>query len=185
MESNQSAVNSYRDERDREATASYQIYQSPVGKLYIGSEGTLLTTVVFESQWTSWAGKVTQWIRQDNSLIDQATVQLDQYFSGLRRVFALPYLLRGTPFQRSVWSALLKVPYGGTTTYRSQAEAIGTPRAVRAVGQANGLNRLCIVLPCHRVIASDGSLSGYAGGVAAKSYLIELEHRNSSFAGSE
>lgn len=165
-----------------ETTASYQIYPSPVGNLYIGSEGASLTTLVFESQWTSWVEKLTQWIKKDTALISQAADQLDEYFSGIRKSFNLPYLLRGTAFQRSVWSALLQVPYGETTTYRNQAEAIGTPRAVRAVGQANGLNRLCIIFPCHRVIASHGGLSGYAGGVPAKSYLIELERKNSSFA---
>jgi methylated-DNA-[protein]-cysteine S-methyltransferase len=161
------------------ATAFYQIYESPIGKLYIGSEGALLSTIVFESQWTGWVEKVTQWIRGDNSLICQTTSQLEEYFFGLRKSFNLPYLLQGTAFQRSVWSALLQVPYGETTTYRHQAEAIGNPRAVRAVGQTNGLNRLCIIFPCHRVIASNGSLSGYAGGVAAKRYLIDLENGTS------
>ncbi|HVJ94578.1 MAG TPA: methylated-DNA--[protein]-cysteine S-methyltransferase, partial [Labilithrix sp.] len=99
------------------------------------------------------------------------------YFAGQRTSFDLELAPRGTPFQRDVWRALLSVPYGRTTTYSAIARSIGRPLAVRAVGAANGRNPLAIVVPCHRVIGNDGSLTGYAGGLDNKRFLLELEAR--------
>ena len=92
-----------------------------------------------------------------------------------RREFSLPYALHGTEFQKKVWAALAAIPYGQTWSYRDIAAAVGSPRAVRAVGAANGKNPLWIILPCHRVVGADGSLTGYAGGLEMKKRLLELE----------
>lgn len=101
--------------------------------------------------------------------------QLEQYFAGERRSFDLPVAPLGTPFQRSVWKALTEIPYGETWTYGQLAEAIGRPTAARAVGAANGANPLPIVVPCHRVIGSSGTLTGYRGGIRFKRALLDLE----------
>ena len=111
----------------------------------------------------------------ENAHTRQMRVELDEYFAGRRRTFDVPLVHPGTPFQESVWQALLKIPYGRTTSYQALAKGIGSPRAVRAVGTANGLNRLAIVIPCHRVIGKDGSPVGYGGGVWRKRRLLELE----------
>jgi O-6-methylguanine DNA methyltransferase len=101
--------------------------------------------------------------------------QLEEYFSGRRRRFDLPLDLRGTDFQKRCWQELLKIPYGETRSYAEIARAVGNPLAVRAVGLANGQNPIAIIVPCHRVIGSDGSLTGYGGGLETKRRLLELE----------
>jgi len=111
----------------------------------------------------------------ENAHTRDMRAELDEYFAGRRRTFDVPLVHPGTPFQESVWQALLKIPYGRTTSYQALAKGIGSPRAVRAVGTANGLNRLAIVIPCHRVIGKDGSPVGYGGGVWRKRRLLELE----------
>lgn len=109
------------------------------------------------------------------AVLARAAGQLEEYFAGRRRRFELPLGPEGTPFQRAAWEALLAIPYGETRSYGAQAAAIGRPRAVRAVGAANGANPLPIVIPCHRVVGADGSLTGYGGGVEAKRILLALE----------
>ena len=108
-------------------------------------------------------------------LLERAARQLQEYFAGGRRVFDLPLASAGTAFQEAVWAALAAIPFGETRSYGDLALALGRPRAVRAVGAANGRNPLPIVVPCHRVIGADGSLTGYAGGMARKRWLLELE----------
>ena len=105
----------------------------------------------------------------------QLRQQLSEYFAGSRRTFDIALAPEGTDFQRAVWDALTKVPFGQTRTYGQQAEMIGNPKAVRAVGAANGRNPIGIVIPCHRVIGSSGKLTGYAGGLDKKEYLLKLE----------
>ncbi len=112
-----------------------------------------------------------------NPLLASAVSQLREYFAGQRQRFELPLDPQGTDFQRKVWKALEEIPYGETRNYREIAEAVGTPRAVRAVGAANGRNPLPILVPCHRVIGADGKLVGYAGGLQVKRILLELEGR--------
>ena len=107
--------------------------------------------------------------------------QLDEYFQGTRTEFDLPIRLQGTPFQRAVWSALLDIPYGETSTYARMAERLGSPLAARAVGAANGRNPISIVIPCHRLVGADGALTGYGWGLDRKRRLLELEH---SYSGS-
>lgn len=111
--------------------------------------------------------------------LPEAARQLSEYFDGSRRTFELPLSMSGTPFQLSVWNALAEIPYGQTLCYADIARRVGRPGGSRAVGQANGANRLCIVVPCHRVIASDGSLGGYSAGLERKRFLLALERGRS------
>jgi len=101
--------------------------------------------------------------------------QLTEYFEGARKVFTVPLIYPGSQFQQSVWQELLKIPYGSIRTYMAQAKALGKPDAIRAVAHANGMNRISIVIPCHRVIGSDGSMTGYGGGLWRKKRLLDLE----------
>lgn len=110
-------------------------------------------------------------------ILSQTRTQIQEYFSGQRTTFSIPLQSPGTPFQQAVWQQLLKIPYGETTSYKGQAEALGKPKAVRAVATANGHNRLAIVIPCHRVVGSDGSLTGYAGGMHRKQWLLDWERK--------
>ena len=109
------------------------------------------------------------------AILQQAAEQLQAYLGGMRRTFDLALDLRGTPFQQAVWSQLQEIPYGETRSYAQIAAALGRPQSSRAVGQANGANPLPIVIPCHRVVQSDGSLGGYGGGLALKQALLRLE----------
>ena len=113
-----------------------------------------------------------------NELTALVFQQLNEYFKGTRKTFDFPYQLHGTPFQETVWAALREIPYGETRSYKDIAEAIGCPRAFRAVGMANHANPIFIAIPCHRVIGADGSLVGYVGGLGMKKLLLELERRN-------
>lgn len=116
-----------------------------------------------------------------SEVIAKAVRQLDEYFARKRQTFDVPLLFVGTEFQKSVWNELLNVPFGTTVSYGEMAERIGMPKAVRAVANANGANSLSIFAPCHRVIGSDRSLTGYGGGLPAKKFLLELETNTLSF----
>ena len=107
-----------------------------------------------------------------------AKAQLSEYFEGERMSFTLPVMLYGTDFQKKVWRALVDVPYGKRATYKDIAEKIGSPKAFRAVGMANNKNPVPIIVPCHRIVGSDGSLTGYAGGIDMKRFLLTLEEEN-------
>ena len=117
---------------------------------------------------------------EDNPCLIILKEQLNQYFKGERRDFDIPLDLVGTEFQKQVWLSLLQIPYGCTTTYAKQAELLGKPSAVRAVANANGKNKISIILPCHRVIGADGTLTGYGGGMWRKKKLLEFEKQNST-----
>ena len=118
---------------------------------------------------------------QTTELLSMATIQLDEYFHGKRTTFSLPFKLTGTPFQLAVWKELQNIPYGQTTSYKEIAQKINKPKAYRAVGMANNKNPLPIIIPCHRVIGSNGKLIGYAGGLKLKNYLLELEKSHTNF----
>lgn len=118
---------------------------------------------------------------QTTELLSMATIQLDEYFQGKRTTFSLPFKLTGTPFQLAVWKELQNIPYGQTTSYKEIAQKINKPKACRAVGMANNKNPLPIIIPCHRVIGSNGKLIGYAGGLKLKNYLLELEQSHTNF----
>lgn len=151
------------------------IHDSPVGKLTLTSDGAAITAIEFESPRHALPAQP----RGDDKIIAAARRQLDQYFAGKRREFDLPLAPKGTPFQQQAWAALLTIPYGVTRSYGQQASAIGKPAAVRAVGLANGRNPIAIVIPCHRVIGANGSLTGYGGGVERKKLLLDLEQGQS------
>lgn len=118
---------------------------------------------------------------QTTELLSMATIQLDEYFQGKRTIFSLPFKLTGTPFQLAVWKELQNIPYGKTTSYKEIAQKMNKPKAYRAVGMANNKNPLPIIIPCHRVIGSNGKLIGYAGGLKLKNYLLELEKSHTNF----
>ena len=142
---------------------------SPIGDLQLYSDGRHLVKIGLPE-------KEDEPARAGNDpVLEACAEQLAEYFRGTRRRFELPLAPRGTDFQRRVWQALAEIPYGETRSYGEIARVIGRPRAVRAVGAANGRNPLPIVVPCHRVIGSDGSLTGFAWGLAAKICLLELE----------
>lgn len=116
-------------------------------------------------------------IQGDTPLLQQAKMQLDEYFQGRRQAFDLPLRWVGTEFQRAVWQVLQTIPYGQTRSYMEQAVCLGRPKAVRAVANANARNAMAIIVPCHRVIGNNGKLTGFAGGLNAKRFLLELEGR--------
>lgn len=150
---------------------------SPLGTLQLTAEGGRLTGVHFPGQKHDRPAQ-PHWQRADDEpVLAQARRQLDEFFAGQRSRFDLPLAPQGTPFQQAVWRSLLAVPFGATSTYGAIAEAIGKPSAVRAVGAAVGANPLGIVVPCHRIIGRDGTLTGYAGGLERKARLLALESR--------
>jgi len=140
--------------------------RSPIGVLTITEDDGAITEIRFHGEGD---------IPPSTPVLQQAVAELTEYFAGLRREFTLPLSPRGTAFQRQVWQALRAIPYGQTRTYGQIAEAIGRARACRAVGMANHTNPLPIVIPCHRVVGSNGSLTGYAGGLDVKTALLQLE----------
>jgi methylated-DNA-[protein]-cysteine S-methyltransferase len=150
---------------------NYQFMNTPLGRLRLVSDGTHLVTIEFEGR----HGHGTGDHEVCDPVLSSCASQLEEYFAGERDTFDLPLAAGGTDFQRAVWAALADIPYGELRSYRDIAEAIDNPAAVRAVGAANGRNPLPIVVPCHRVIGSDGSLTGFAGGLEAKTRLLQLE----------
>jgi methylated-DNA-[protein]-cysteine S-methyltransferase len=150
--------------------------ESPLGPLTLRSDGTHLTGLFLPVR---PAGPPPEGEPDADAAPFPALVrQLAEYFAGERTAFDVPLAAAGTPFQQRVWSALRTIPYGTTVSYRDIAVAIDNPNAVRAVGLANGRNPIAIVVPCHRVVGSDGSLTGYGGGLAAKQQLLDLETRS-------
>lgn len=146
------------------------VHDSPVGPLTLVSEGGGLVGIHFEG-WNAPAGALPK----SDTVLTATARQLDAYFAGRLRRFNLPLAPAGTPFQQRVWSALSGIPFGETRSYGQLAEAIGKPSAMRAVGAANGRNPISIVVPCHRVIGADGSLTGFGGGIERKRFLLRLE----------
>ena len=154
-------------------TMTFMRMDTPIGVLTLAADATGLRRVDFPPPRQPPAGQ--SWIEGSNDVLQETRRQLEEYFGGTRRGFELPLSPQGTGFQREVWSALALIPYGGTCTYRDLAQRIGRPSAMRAVGAANGRNPLPIVLPCHRVIGADGALTGFAGGLPTKAFLLRLE----------
>ena len=154
---------------------SYTYIDSPIGRLLLGTDGEALVRIDMDvpdrpprdlENWTydPAAGPLSEVARQ-----------LEEYFTGRRRVFDLPIRMEGTEFQRRAWRMLMEIPYGQTRSYGEQAKRIGNPNASRAVGLANGRNPIPIVVPCHRVIGADGSLTGFGGGIERKRWLLAHE----------
>jgi methylated-DNA-[protein]-cysteine S-methyltransferase len=156
-------------------TRSYTWYESPVGRLLLAGSRDGLNYVGFSSG--GHAVTVDPDWMEEPSLFEDALQQLREYFASDRKTFSLKLIPEGTDFQMAVWSELQNIPYGETISYKELAERIGKPRAVRAVGAANGANPIPIIIPCHRVIGNDGSLTGFGGGLPLKKRLLELESR--------
>lgn len=154
----------------------YQIISTPIGPYLIVDSGAGISVVEhFEQQTPKRKRALEQMENKETSIIQAAILQLEEYFAGDRKTFDLPLDEQGTPFQKQVWQALRAIPYGETRSYKEIAAAIDNPKAVRAVGLANNRNPICLFTPCHRVIGSDGSMTGYGGGMDAKIYLLKLE----------
>lgn len=160
-------------------------YASPCGSLLLGSIGDQLCLC----DWRDAKSRDSidtrlkralhaEFVEGNSKAIELAETQLSEFFAGNRREFSVPLLFAGSDFQQSVWRELLSIPYGETISYGELAARLGKPKAVRAVANANGANAMAIFVPCHRVIGSDRSLTGYAGGLAAKEFLINLEHNH-------
>lgn len=154
----------------------YDIYTSPIGPIHVVlDEMGIKRVFLFEDKWEDYL-KVNPNIEQDSEVCNLAITQLDEYFKGDRKDFELPLSIEGTEFRKKVWKALMEIPYGEYRSYLEIAEAIGKPKAVRAVGQANKANELPIIIPCHRVIGKNGDLVGFAGDkISVKRFLLELE----------
>ena len=154
----------------------YCFYQSPFGLIRICETGGFLTRADFLEQSPESKHSQSESLQNSNSLLKNAFRQLGEYFEGRRQKFDLSLKPYGTKFQRSAWESLLSIPYGETRSYLQQAEYIHNPKAIRAIGQANSRNPIPIIIPCHRVIGKNGSLTGYAGGLERKKRLLALEH---------
>lgn len=161
----------------------YTMMNSPIGPLLLASTEEGLCFIEFGDEETALP-HLQRWCRKmflgvvpvrDDERNRQARQQLEEYFAGIRRVFDLPIVLHGTPFQKAVWTELMRIPYGETRSYKDVALSIGAVKAVRAIGGANNRNPIPIVVPCHRVIGSNGALVGYGGGLSIKEHLLKLE----------
>ena len=147
--------------------------QTPIGRLSIAQEDNAISHILFDGD-----GSLSDYERKETKLIKETAKQLEAYFAGQLKTFDVPLLLKGTPFQKECWQALLEIPYGQTCSYKDIAEKINNPQAVRAVGLSNNKNKIPIIIPCHRVIGANGKLVGYAGGLSVKQQLLDLEATN-------
>jgi methylated-DNA-[protein]-cysteine S-methyltransferase len=156
-------------------TCFYKFFESPVGKLKLVAGDKGLSAVLWENDDPKRVRLGAMIEDAKNPILLETERQLTAYFSGELKAFTVPLDFKGTEFQKRVWKALLAIPFGETRTYAEIAREIGSPTASRAVGAANGRNPISIIAPCHRVVGSTGALTGFAGGLATKSHLLELE----------
>lgn len=163
-------------------TINIQYHKTNYAEFILGSYDEKLCMVDFKYRKTRKTvdnrikkGLNAEFVEQDDEILQKTKMQLNEYFNLERKIFELPILLVGTDFQKSVWEALLKVPYGTTSTYLKLAKEIGNEKAVRAVASAVAANAINIIIPCHRIIGSNGELTGYVGGLPLKKRLLELE----------
>lgn len=159
-----------------------QYYKSPVGELIVGTYENQLCLCDWKYRKMRTAidkriqkGLSAEYVEASNPIIEQTIEQFEAYFAEKRTDFDIPLLMVGTEFQQTVWNALIQLPYGKTASYLELSRQLGNEKAIRAVATANGANAISIIVPCHRIIGSDGSLVGYAGGLAAKKKLLKLE----------
>ncbi|WP_339512426.1 methylated-DNA--[protein]-cysteine S-methyltransferase [Pseudomonas sp. RL_15y_Pfl2_60] len=151
----------------------YRYHDSAIGRLFLSGDASGLQQLLMDVERHPWS--IGEGWQLADKQFDDACLQLDEYFAGRRQRFDLRLAPQGTVFQQRVWKALQDIPYGQTSYYSRLAEQIGNPKAVRAVGTANGANPISVIIPCHRVIGRDGSLTGYAGGLQRKAQLLALE----------
>jgi len=147
-------------------------YDTPIGRLGIGETDGAISRILFEGQTDEG------YESRETEVIKAAAQELYEYFAGERKIFDMPLVPEGTPFQKSCWNALMAIPYAETRSYKDIAGAVGNPKGFRAVGMANNRNPIPIVVPCHRVVGSDGSLIGFGGGLPTKQFLLDLEKEN-------
>ncbi|MDY7531500.1 methylated-DNA--[protein]-cysteine S-methyltransferase [Pseudomonas sp. Bout1] len=155
----------------------YTLMPSPVGQLTLVARDGKLTAILWEKERPNRVRLGALQEANNSPVLQETTRQLKEYFAGTRNRFELELDFAGTDFQKKVWQALLTIPFGETRSYSQIATQIGNPKAVRAVGAANGRNPISIIAPCHRVIGASGGLTGFAGGLEAKQYLLALEER--------
>jgi methylated-DNA-[protein]-cysteine S-methyltransferase len=153
----------------------YSTMPSPVGLLTLIADAHALIAILWETEKPGRVKLAANTQMDQNPILRDTKQQLKEYFNGKRRSFDLPLALNGTEFQKSVWLGLLTIPFGQTFSYLGLAQSIGAPTSARAVGMATGKNPLSIVIPCHRLVGSNGKLTGFAGGLAAKAALLKLE----------
>jgi methylated-DNA-[protein]-cysteine S-methyltransferase len=157
----------------------YKFMSSPVGKLKLVASDKGLVAILWEND-NPGRVRLGELVEDEiHPVLCETERQLEEYFQGKRKSFSLALDMRGTQFQNAVWEALLAIPFGETRSYGQLAKQLGNPKATRAVGAANGRNPISIVVPCHRVVGSSGKLTGFAGGLGAKAYLLEFEIKNS------
>ena len=154
-------------------TKLFAYFDSPLGPIYLEGDEAALNSLYFPDH-KHWAGPNPRAERDDDAFF-AVREQLTEYFAGTRRTFDIPTQLQGTPFQQRVWAELTQIPFGETISYAELARRVGKPSASRAVGAANGRNPISIIVPCHRVIAADGKLTGYGGGLDNKRRLLDWE----------
>lgn len=145
-------------------------YDTPIGTIWILEKDNAITNVSLK--------RPENFKEEETALTRDAALQLNEYFTGKRKDFELPLNASGTDFQKKAWEALTKIPYGETRTYKQQAEMLGNHKACRAVGMGNNRNPIMVIVPCHRVVGTNGSLTGYAGGLDVKRFLLDLEKKN-------
>lgn len=155
----------------------FSTMESPIGKLMLVSDGEALTGLYMESYQSAWARQRES--KRDDAALKSVRKQLEAYFAGELTAFDLPLRGEGTDFQQTVWQALCEIPYGETISYGELAHRIGQPTAARAVGMANGQNPISVIVPCHRVIGANGTLTGYGGGLPRKKWLLSHEASHS------
>jgi methylated-DNA-[protein]-cysteine S-methyltransferase len=157
-------------------------YNSPIGILELRSNANALTAILFVNSWKGKkiAEEEIAFLPPTSSILKKCAQQLNEYFAGTRKAFDIKFDLNGTPFQQQVWEELTNIPYGQTISYLTLSKRIGNVKAIRAVGTANGNNSISIIIPCHRVIGSNGDLIGYGGDLWRKKWLLEHEgkHQN-------
>jgi methylated-DNA-[protein]-cysteine S-methyltransferase len=156
---------------------SFKIIDSPIGKLKLVASVRGLVAILWENDNPRRVRLKEVIENPTHSILLKTEKELGEYFTGRRNAFSVALDMHGTKFQKSVWDALVKIPFGETRTYGQIARELGNPKAIRAVGAANGRNPAAIVVPCHRVIGTDGKLTGFAGGLEAKAHLLNLESR--------
>jgi len=165
-----------------------QYYKTKIGELVLGSFEKKLCLLDFRYRKMRSAvdnrikkGLKTKLVKQDDEILEITRKQIDEYLNGDRKNFDIPFIIIGTDFQNKVWKALLKVPYGTTSSYLQLAKSISHEKSVRAVASANGANSMSLIIPCHRIIGSNGKLVGYGGGLPVKERLLKLEKNNIPF----